>query len=381
MLVHSPMKLRILLTGGGSGGHIYALIAIAEELKKWARENGVEFKLSYAGDAGHYTLNLESLGVHIIYVTASKLRRYFSFQNIIDGIKFFCSIIQALWKIFWLMPDIIISKGGPGALAVLLAGYIYRIPIIIHDSDAIPGLTSIISGRFADIIELAFDNAKKYFVHQERARIVGNPIRNAVLLNDKDRSTEGKIWAKTTLEFNTNEPVIVIIGGSQGATILNNFVLNNINALAKYQILHQVGVDNFDDFIHLVHSTKRYHPVPFLERDLKTAFQAADLIISRAGAGAIFEIAAAGAPSIIVPLATSANNHQFENAYQYKNAGACLVVEEENLIGDIVISLIDEILGNVDRFKKMKENALKFYRPEAAATIANDAFNIILKIK
>src|SRR3989344_2424531 len=154
---------RIVLTGGGSAGHIYPLLAVADSLKRLAIDYGMVLELYYMGPADGYAEEIEADDIHIRTVFAGKLRRYFSLQNLVDAPKFFIGLVQAFWKLFWLMPDAIFSKGGTGALPVVLAGWFYRIPVMIHDSDSVPGLTNIISAKLASRIGVSFEHALKFF--------------------------------------------------------------------------------------------------------------------------------------------------------------------------------------------------------------------------
>jgi len=168
--------------------------------------------------------------------------------------------------------------------------------------------------------------------------------------------------------------------------MLNNFVLENIEKLtSKYQLLHQTGENNFREVNAVatelmknwsVEQKKSYQAIPFLQADMKRALLAADLVIGRAGAGTIFEVAAAHIPAILVPITNSANNHQQENAFQYEEAGACTVVEEENLFGDIVMTTIDSILGHPERKSAMMQAAAHFAKPDASTIIAQAILNI-----
>jgi len=378
--------LRIGLTGGGSGGHIYTLLAVAENLKKIVESGGESIELRYFGDPKEYEPRFAGAGIKITHITPSKLRRYFSILTIIDLFKFVWSIPQALFKLLFLMPDVLFSKGGPGALPVLYAARFYRIPIVIHDSDAIPGLTTRLSQKFSKIIELAFPKAIEYISNKSAGKVVGNPVRNEVLLTSEEKTPDGKTFSKSKLDFNPDMPLILIIGGSLGAGAINECVLGGLRLLlARYQILHQIGINNFDEYIVAAKKeleslpppiSLKYKPVPFLQSDMRHALSAADIIISRAGAGAIFEIAASEKPSILIPLENSANNHQKENAFAYEDAGACVIIEEANLFPDILITEIDKILNNPEQLLKMKESAKNFYRPNAAQIIATDLINL-----
>ncbi len=381
-------KIRILLNAGGTGGHIYPLLAVAETLRARAASGGPEIDLRYFGNPGEYDLNLKSLGIKVSRVASSKMRRYFSILNFIDFFKFLWSIPQALWKIFWFMPDVAFSKGGPGALAVLYACRFYRIPVIIHESDAIPSLTTKKIAKFAKLIELSFESALPY-VGRENAKVVGNPVREELILEGKDFAADAKVAAKRKLNLDESLPLILILGGSQGALVINDFALVAAPELVKNsQIIHQVGIVHYSLFMNTMkklsanwskEALARYHPVPFLQRDLRTTLIAADLVVTRAGAGAIFEIAAGGTPSVLIPLQNSANDHQNENAYQYRTAGACEVIREENLETTIATNIIKSLLGDPARLQKMSENAKKFSKPEAADIIAADIINLANK--
>ncbi len=379
-------KIKVLLSAGGTGGHMYPLLAVAEALKTEVEKTEAKLDLSYFGAPGEYELYLKNAGISIHRIASSKMRRYFSIFNIIDFFKFIWSIPQALWKIFWFMPDVAFSKGGPGSLAVLYVCRFYRIPVIIHESDALPSLTTRAIAKFAKLIELSWESASGY-LPTTKIKITGNPIRREVIFEDRDFSPEAKIAAKRTLKFDENLELILILGGSQGATTINDFVLEVLGEIGdRAQILHQVGVSPYSSYMKTLQGIsgglnkeilKRYHPVPFLQNDLRTALIAADLVISRAGAGAIFEIAAAGRPAILIPLQSSANDHQNENAFQYRSAGACEVIGEENLEPSIGASIIKSLLDDPGKLQKMSENALKFAKPSAANTIAADILSII----
>ena len=372
-------KMRILLTGGGSGGHIFALIAVAEALKKQAQILNLSLDVRYFGDFQDYKINFEALGIKTVYISSSKLRRYFSLLVFLDLVKFLWSIPQSLFKVFWFMPDVVFSKGGSGALAIIYACRFYHIPIIIHDSDSVPGLTTLASAKFARVIELAFASAINYFGDQSKVKVVGHPIREVVYMIEKQSLTQEQ--AKIDLKFENHLPLLVVLGGSQGAQVLNNFILKNIKEFLKeFQILHQVGTNNFLEYQNNLKSIKdlslselqNYHAVPFLYEDYHRALIASDIIFSRAGAGAIFEIASLGKPAVLIPITESANDHQRENAHQYASTGAAILITEENLFANLVIREIKLILGNAEKLQKMKENAKNFYKPNAASDIAED---------
>ena len=377
--------LRILLTGGGTGGHIYPLVAVANEIFRLAAEQNRDIEMRYFGVASVLNKEFENRGIRVEEIISSKLRRYFSLNNFIDIPKFILSLFQTLFKIFWFMPDVVFSKGGPGALAVILAARFYRIPIFIHESDTAPGLTNFFSARFAQKIFISFEKTTQYFPAGKTTILVGNPIRPEILREIPDKET-----AKKTLGFDSTEPLILVIGGSQGALRINNFILDNLGEILDFaQIIHQSGSANFletkresdlliknlGDFYRM-----RYQLVGYLEnvKSLREVFSAADLILSRAGSGAIFEIAAFGKPSILIPIPEEVvGEHQIINAYEYAKTGAAVVLEETNFKLAIFINQAKKVLTDLELQNKISQAAKNFAKPDAAQKIAKEILKLI----
>lgn len=374
--------LRILLTGGGSGGHVYPLLAVAQKLKRLAINDGVELELYYLGPADDYASALADADVTIKSIITGKIRRYFSLQNIFDIPKFFVGLCQAFAKLYFLMPDAIFSKGGTGGLPVVLAGWFYRIPIVIHDSDTVPGTTNLVSARFSRKIAVSFESSLKYF-DPNKAAWVGAPLREE-LFSDVPTKEE----AKAEMDFDEKEPLILIFGGSQGSQRINEFIVENLRELLKEtQVLHQTGRANFLDVKKLARAAlidisvktetqHRYQAVPYLEDNLKTALSAADLIVGRPGSDSIFEISAFGKPAILIPISESANDHQRANAYEFAKTGAAVVIEEKNLLPKIFLNQVSRILKNPEILTKMSESSAKFFKPGAAEAIAQEILKI-----
>ncbi len=372
--------LRVLLSGGGTGGHIYPLVSVADALRQLSAEYKLIPDIRYFGAPGQFQFYLEKNDIRIHCIAASKLRRYFSFLNFFDFFKFIFGFTQALWKLFWFMPDVMFSKGGPGVIPIVLAARFYRIPIVVHESDAIPGMTNRFTAKRAVLIEVAFAEALPYFTQvapTKEVHVTGAPVRN-ILLSQDTRAN-----ARLSLGLLDERAAVLILGGSQGAQSLNDFVLENSELLfSKFEIIHQVGARNFTEYQqtynfvsknHPVEIKKNYLPFPFLDdRKMALVLHAADIIISRAGAGAISEIAASGKPAILVPLPDSANDHQRENAYAYAKTGAALVIEEENLLPNLVITQIEKILSNKAIYERMSSAARAFYKGSVAEIIAKD---------
>jgi len=366
--------MRILLTGGGTGGHIFPLLSLIEELGR--REENFEIK--FIGPRTIFEQEFKKAGVKVERIVSAKLRRYFSLVNILDFFKFFISLFQALFKLYFYMPDIVFSKGGPSSLSVVLAARFYFIPIFIHESDSVPGLSNRLASKYAKKIFISFENSRKYF-SKEKVFLVGNPIRKTLLLNIPSRQE-----AKEQLGFNKETPLILVLGGSQGAQILNQFIVANLPEILKItQIVHQTGPLNYDrckkeaNFILQKSYLKQgYKIFSFIDKEnLKLSLAACDLVVSRAGSGAIFEIAAFGKPSILIPLKIAASDHQRFNALEYNEKGATFIIEEQNLKPGLFLFNLNKVLNNQELRQKMGQAAKEFSKPHAAENIVDEILN------
>ncbi|HPW34375.1 MAG TPA: UDP-N-acetylglucosamine--N-acetylmuramyl-(pentapeptide) pyrophosphoryl-undecaprenol N-acetylglucosamine transferase [Candidatus Paceibacterota bacterium] len=376
-------EIRIAFTGGGTGGHVYPLLTVADSIKKQLDASKKDYLFYYFGSPDSFGTEFLSRKIKIVNIVSFKFRRYFSVENIIDFFKFPIAFIQAFVKMFFVMPDIVFSKGGTGAIAVVLAAAFYRIPIFIHESDSIPGLSSKISFPFAKRVAVSFSKTLEYFSGSKVA-LVGNPIRSFLLEPENDLTQEK---AKKIFGFDPGLPLILVLGGSQGSTRINEFMLDNVkDFISKYQVLHQVGLDNFSSFKNeLAVATQRFIPqertkyriVDFFRKEMKDAMIAADVIVSRSGSGAIFEIASFKKPSILIPLPESANNHQFYNAYEFAKKGSCIVIEEDNLQPTIFFNQLDNLIKDPQKYSAMAGNAGLFSKPQAADMIAGEIISLI----
>ena len=373
-------QIRVVLAGGGSGGHTYPLVAVAESLRRFASESGMELSLSYLGPNDQWSTLLAGYGIKVRHLMAAKMRRYVSILNLVDIPKFFISILQAFWTLFWTMPDAILSKGGPGALPVVLAGWFYRIPIVIHESDAVPGLTNRISAWFADRVTVSFDRALAYF-NPRKSLWTGHPIRNEILSDNLS-----VVAARETFHCTGEQPLLVVLGGSQGSRRINEFLVVILKDLIQSaQILHQTGTNGFEETNKLSATAladpsyssemrSRYHSVAYLDDPgMKAALIAADLVMARAGSN-IFEIAAFGKPAVLIPLAEAANDHQRANAYEFAKSGGAIIIEEENLLPEIVLAQLQHLLKNPDRMNQMAVGSGKFFKQGGAEAVAREVW-------
>jgi UDP-N-acetylglucosamine--N-acetylmuramyl-(pentapeptide) pyrophosphoryl-undecaprenol N-acetylglucosamine transferase len=284
-----------------------------------------------------------------------------------------------LIRVFSIYPDVIFSKGGYASFPTVFAARILRIPLIIHESDAAPGRANLWASKFAYKIAISFPESAEYFP-KDKVVYTGQPVRTE--LEEKEERTEALQFYK----FESNLPVLLILGGSQGAELLNHTVIDALPKLVeKYQIIHQTGVKNYKFVkdrakvaLENNRNSVRYNPIAFLNPlQMKMAAGCADIILSRAGS-TIFEIAAWGVPSILVPFTISNGDHSKKNAFSYARAGACVVIEELNMKGNILYSEIERIMNDKKVWDHMAKNAKNFYKKDGAQMIARELVDIAL---
>lgn len=373
--------MKIVFTGGGTGGHFYPIIAVVQKVNKIIDEEKIlGVKLYFISDGPYDKQALVENSLEFIQIDAGKRRTYFSFKNFTDFFKMGFGTLNAVYQIFSMYPDVVFGKGGYASFPTVFAAKILRIPVVIHESDSVPGRVNKWAGRFAKKVAISFPEAAQYFPKKTTAW-TGHPIRAEIeQAAPKDKALE-------YFKLEKDLPVIVILGGSQGAELINNVVLDSLPRLLKnFQIIHQTGVRNFKmvtgraDVVLKDNPNKiRYTPVPFMNPlMMKMAAGAATIIVSRAGS-TLFEIASWGVPSILVPFTESHGNHSKKNAFSYARSGACVVIEEMNMTANILSSELERILSDSALLEKMKAGANSFNKPEAASKIAHELLAMALE--
>jgi UDP-N-acetylglucosamine:LPS N-acetylglucosamine transferase len=371
--------MRILFTGGGSGGHFYPIIAVAQELNNLIKEKRlIGAEMFYMSPTPYNAGELFENGITYKKSYAGKMRRYFSILNFTDAFKTGWGIIQSTIQVFKLYPDVVFAKGGYASFPVLFAAKLLRIPVVIHESDSVPGRVNLWAGKFAEKIALSYPEAAKFFP-TDRVALTGNPVR-------RDLAMPITSGAHEFLKLDPNVPVILVLGGSQGAKLINEILLEGLSSLVKkYQIIHQTGKNNLNEVKSTAEAVlfespnkNRYKPFDYLnELAMRMAAGASEIVISRAGS-TIFEIAAWGLPSILLPITDSNGDHQRQNAFSYARSGAAEVIEESNLTAHILESEIDRLISLEGEREKMKVAAKNFYKPQAARMIAEEILKIAL---
>jgi len=373
--------MKIVFTGGGTGGHFYPIIAVAQKVNKIIDEEKIiGAKLYYFSDSPYDKEALFEHGLIYEEVNAGKMRTYSSVKNFFDLFKMFFGVIRATLKLFSIYPDVVFGKGGYASFPTIVAARILRIPVLIHESDSAPGRVNKFAGKFAQKIAVSFNEAAEYFPAKNVAW-TGHPLRIEI------EHPAPKNEALDYFKLESKLPVIFIIGGSQGAELINNTILDALPRLLKdYQVIHQTGIKNFKNVTDQANviltnneDKSKYLPMNFLNPlQMKMAAGTADIIISRAGSG-LFEIASWGIPSILIPITNTNEDHQRKNAFNYARAGACSVIEEMNMTANILCSEINRIVGDKVIYERMKKSTEAFNKPDAALKIAHELINIVLQ--
>lgn len=367
--------MRIVLTGGGTGGHFYPLIAVAEALEVLTKERTlIEPDLYYIGPEPFDKTALLEHDITYLPSPAGKMRRYPSILNVLGIFATFFGVLRSTLQLYRLYPDVVFSTGGYGAFPTLYAARLLTIPVVIYDADATPGRVSLWSSKFAKWIGVAHAEAPAFFPEKVRGRIaqIGHPIRKEIEAPAKEGGFE-------FLKLDSSVPVVFIMGGSQGARAINNAVIDALPELVKsYNVVHQAGNANFDEVSKVANLVLKDSPHPERYRvfgllnalAMRMASGIASLVVARAGSGTIFEVASWGVPAILVPIPEDISHDQTENAFSYARVGGAIVIEQRNLTPHLLKAEIDRVVQDTKRATEMRTAAKTFARPKAAQKIA-----------
>ncbi|MBT5015962.1 undecaprenyldiphospho-muramoylpentapeptide beta-N-acetylglucosaminyltransferase [Candidatus Peregrinibacteria bacterium] len=355
--------MRILLSGGGTAGHVLPHIAVVKELQKKAPQT----KFLYVGSKnGPEKTYAKKWGIPFKSVPVGKLRRYFSLANALDAIKVPLGVLRASLIMIRFRPDVVFSKGGYVSVPVILAARILKKPIVIHDSDAKPGLTTKIAKKFAKKILLGYPEAAQHFP-KEKVVITGIPIREEIF---KGGIKEG--LDKTG--FSASKPVILVMGGSLGAQHLNKVIEKALPELLTFtQVIHITGRGK--KIHHVPGNAKgyigKYKAFEYVDAELPHLYRISDFIIGRAGANSIAEIQALKKPSLLVPLgAPVSHGDQIANARVLEERGGCIIVPDSEFNSNKLIKVLKPLLSDKSALKRMSRKAYHPFNPKAAEKIA-----------
>lgn len=341
-------------------GSVTPLLAVAEEIKNKAAD--VEF-LWLGTKSGPEKKLVLAQGINFEELPAGKLRRYFSGWNFLTQFIIIGGFVKAFWLIFKFKPQIILSAGGFVGVPVIWAGWVLRVPSLVHQQDIRPGLANKLTAPFAKIVTVTFSESQKYF---PRAILTGNPVRRDIFSGDKDRAIK---FSKLEKDL----PTLLILGGGTGALELNKIVFGAASELTKFcQVIHVTGGRLFGEVSE--ESAGRYHIFDFLAEQMKDAYAIADLVVSRAGLGTLTELAALGKPAVLVPMPGS---HQEDNAWYFKKNNAVRIMDQAELTPENFSGSIRELIGNRVELESLSRNMRGVMKLGAAGAMAEEVLKII----
>ncbi len=368
--------MKIIVAGGGTGGHVAPVLAVISEIKK--QYQGAE--IIYIGSKGGIEEKLiPQTDTRSLFIRSGKFRRYHRIKilnlidpttivkNAIDFKNFIFGIFDSLAILKKEDPEVIFLKGGYVSLPLGIAARIKGYPYFIHESDVIPGLANKILQKKAKKVFVSYPVSNFPELSKEKLIYSGNPIRKDLLEGDKRRAYE-------SFELKKNKKTILVLGGSQGARRINEIFSDKLDSyLEKYQVIHISGdwdYDWLDKKSEKYSNSEGYKLFSFLTNELKNAYAIADIIISRAGNNVLTEIAAMSKPAVIIPLESSANDHQLANAKVYSRKGAIYIMLQSHLTSEKLFRQVDRLLNDNEELKFLSEKIHGFYKEDAAEIIA-----------
>lgn len=313
---------------------------------------------------------VEAAGFEFVAIDAGKLRRYFSLQTLLEPFRIWSGFRQAQKVIRRFKPDVVFAKGGYVSMPVVWAAKRKGIPIVLHESDTVPGLANRRAAKAASSVAVAFPPETLEGLPPQKLVHTGNPLRDGVIKGKADR-------ARKRFKLSPHYPVLLVLGGSQGSVALNDLVWEALpTLLADVQVVHQVGERNAKAVRNRIAQLPgdiagRYHPRGFIGEELFDLYAASDLIVSRAGANILAEIAAVGKPSILVPLPTAAADHQRRNAEVFAARNAAVVLEEGTLTAEELNGAVKRLVRNQQRLAEMGRNARTLAHFDATRAVAD----------
>ena len=357
--------MKAIIVAGGTGGHIYPALAIINKIKE--KEENSEFL--YIGTTDRMEKDIvPGLGIKFIGLEMSGLNRSNPLSNVEVLRKFTKAIKESRKIIREFKPDVVVGAGGYITAPVLYAAHKEGIPVLIHEQNSIPGVSNKFIGNFANRICVSLPNSINLFP-KDKVVYTGNPRSEEIIKVDK--------LSKTELGFKKNKRLVVVVMGSLGSTTMTKKIKELIPAFngKDYQVLIITGKKYYDDYKDIeVESNVKL--VPFMD-NLINLLKDSDLIVSRAGASTIAEITAIGLPAILVPSPYVTNNHQYKNAKELEEAGACKIVTEEDFSKDTILKEIDNIFSDEKEYNNMVEKSKKLGIADSSTRIYNEIKNII----
>lgn len=364
--------MKYLISGGGTGGHIYPALAILNEIKL----NDKDAEILYVGTKeGLEAKLIPKEGINFRTIRVEGIPRslnkdsFIALRELLYGLKESGKIIKEF------KPDIVIGTGGYVCGPVVFQATRKKVPTLIHEQNAFPGITNKILSRFVDRVAVTFEESVKYFKYPDRVIKTGNPIRQEILKVDK-----GEAYKK--LGLNPNKATILCFGGSGGQRSLNESIKNMLKSLKTidFQLIHITGERFYEEFMEEIKplnlNLKDIKILPYLY-EMAEALNITDLIVTSAGAITLAEVSSIGIPSILIPKAYTAENHQEYNARSFEKKDAAIVILEKDLNGEKLKEEVVSLLDNPKRLKAMSKNSKSLGKTDAASEIYNIIKTII----
>ena len=362
---------RVLIAAGGTGGHVYPAIAIADALK----EAHAETEILFIGTKDHMEWDaVPKAGYDIKSIWISGFHRRFTLKNILFPVKLGSSLVQSWAILSQFEPDVVVSCGGFASGPVGWVASKKDIPLVLQEQNSYPGVTNRLLAKKADKIFTAFKHADRY-LPPEKTEMAGNPTRKNLVEVDKEA-------AYREFGFDSNEKTLLVLGGSGGARSINEAMAANIEKLhneMNLQIIWQCGSRYYDE-LHIQLHTDDYEDLRLVDflHNMPEAYAVADLVVSRAGALSCSELALTGKPSILIPSPNVAGDHQSKNARSMVDEGAAAILDDSEA-GDALAQLVEKLIFDQQKLKEMQQAALKLARPDAAGEIAREILEIANK--
>ncbi len=356
-------NILVAFTGGGTGGHIYPGLAVADSLRQKFISGGKSVKIIWIGSLGKMDRSIVlnstcadgSPSADKFYgIPSGKMRRYFSFKNFIDIFKILFGFIAAFFILLVKRPAFLFSKGGFVSVPPCLAAKLLGIKVYTHECDFTPGLATRINSRFASRVLVSYEETRDFFAsgYSDKFIVTGNPVRPVFYETDPQIGLD---FAGIKKSSKRNKPILLAMGGSLGAAQINEMVLKNLEWLCEnFVVIHQTGQKNMrfspDYFSDTV--KENYHPFPFIYREMPHVLSCADIVLSRAGANSIWECAVLSKPMILVPLEGSGTRgDQVENAEYFERRGAAVVLKKSSMTEGALQNVLTGMMSDVRRKK------------------------------
>lgn len=349
--------IRIVFTGGGSGGHIYPGIAVADEVKSIAKQKNLNVELHWIGaakgiDKSIIEKNLSSNGGSIDFfhgISCGKLRRYISFQNILDVFKIIAGYFQAFFILAKIKPHVLFSKGGFVSVPPCGAARLLKIPYFTHECDFTPGLANRLNMGGAQKLFISYEETRNYVKasKKEKCVVTGNPVRPVFY---EELREQGRKWLEVNESL--NKPVLLVVGGSLGARQLNNLVMENLEWLKeRFIVVQQTGKAFAEEHPEIFDKKDEcYKPYEFIYEQMPSVIQAADILLSRAGANSIWEAAVCSKPMVLIPLGSkSSRGDQIDNAELFESKNAAVVLAGEDASSQNLKAELEKLMDSKQR--------------------------------